>query len=80
MKACRRVRKEKANELVAAVAGIDRNALRGSLAKEKFVQFRATREEKESLKATAAKMNLSVSEYLLRIHSLVAEKLGGKAK
>jgi len=48
-------KKEKANELVAAVAGIDRNALRGSLAKEKFVQFRATREEKESLKATAAK-------------------------
>jgi hypothetical protein len=72
--------KKNTDKLAKAVAEIDADTLRGSLAKGTFVQFRATEEEKKSLKQTADSLDLSVSEYLLKVHSLIAEKLGGKTK
>jgi len=71
-------KKESTDKLTAAVAGIDTEALRGSLAKDQFVQFRATKEEKKSLSETADSLNLTVSQYLLTIHSLVEKRLNRK--
>lgn len=70
--------KPKPDKLAATVATIDADALRGTLAKNEFIQFRVTKDEKKSIKETADSLDLSTSEYLLKIHSLVAAKLPGR--
>lgn len=64
----------KPDKLAVTVATIDADALRGTLAKGEFVQFRVTKDEKRSIKEIADSLDLSTSEYLLKLHALVAAK------
>lgn len=67
--------KAKPDKLAVAVASIDAVALRGTLAKDKFIQFRVTKDEKKSIKEAADVLELSVSEYLLKLHALVRVRI-----
>lgn len=62
------------DEAASAVSASD---LRSGGAKTEFVQFRVSREEKESLQRTAKAFGMQVSEYLLRVHFLVSARLKG---
>jgi uncharacterized protein (DUF1778 family) len=48
--------------------------------KSEVIFLRVTSPEKDAVKRAAAALRLSVSEYLLRCHGLVAEKLGKRSK
>jgi hypothetical protein len=61
--------------LEAAAEGIPLADLRGTGRKSTLVQFRVTLAEKASLQRTADALGVSVSEYLLRLHTLVSPKL-----
>lgn len=67
--------KAKPHKLKEAVDAIAPETLRGSLAKSEFIQFRVSEADKKSIKTTAEGLDLSVSEYLLKLHALVTEKL-----
>ena len=62
-------------KLASAVATIDRDALVGTGPKNQFVQFRVSKSEKASLQNTADELGLQVSEYLLKLHELVSQRL-----
>ena len=63
------------DKLAAAAAEITAKDLQGSGPKTEFLQFRVSKKEKESIQRAAASLDLQVSEYLLRLHELVEEKL-----
>ena len=63
------------DKLAAAAIKISADELRGGGPKTEFLQFRVSKKEKESIQRAAAGLDLQVSEYLLRLHELVAEKL-----
>ena len=65
-------------KLAAAAAKITAKDLEGSGPKTEFVQFRVSKVEKESIAATAAALGVQVSEYFLKLHELVSEKLKQK--
>ena len=65
-------------KLTAAAATISAKDLQGSGPKTAFVQFRVSEAEKESIAATAAALGVQVSEYFLKLHELVSEKLKQK--
>jgi hypothetical protein len=67
--------KAKPDKLKEAVDAIAPETLSGSLAKSEFIQFRVSEADKKSIKTTAEGLDLTVSEYLLKLHTLVAEKL-----
>ena len=69
------MKNEITEKLEKAVGKITPEALKGTGTKSEFVQFRVTKAEKESLQETAKGLGLQVSDYLLRLHALVAEKL-----
>lgn len=48
--------------------------------KSQVIFLRVTSREKEAVKQAATALRLSVTEYLLRCHGLVAEKLGKRSK
>ena len=60
-----------------AAGGVEITAkdLQGSGPKTEFLQFRVSKSEKESIQNTAAKLGIQVSEYILKLHELVAEKV-----
>ena len=63
------------DKLAAAAVKISADELRGGGPKTEFLQFRVSKKEKESIQQAAASLDLQVSEYLLRLHELVDEKL-----
>ena len=63
------------DKLAAAAVKISAEELRGGGPKTEFLQFRVSKKEKESIQRAAASLDLQVSEYLLRLHGLVEEKL-----
>ena len=63
------------DKLASAAAKISTDDLRGGGAKTEFLQFRVSKKEKESIQQAAASLDLQVSEYLLRLHELVTDKL-----
>jgi len=63
------------DKLAAAAIKISADELRGDGPKTEFLQFRVSKKEKESIQQAAASLDLQVSEYLLRLHELVEEKL-----
>jgi hypothetical protein len=71
----RRMNKTPKDNLACAVANIKPEALIGSLSKTEFIQFRISKAEKQSVKDTAASLDLTVSEYLLKVHSLILTRL-----
>ena len=67
-----------ANKLATAASKITAKDLQGSGAKTEFLQFRVSKSEKDSVQATAAALGLQVSEYIMKLHELVSEKLNKK--
>lgn len=51
-----------------------------TLTKSETIQLRVTPEEKESIKAAASKLGLTVTDYLVRIGMATAGMLNGKTK
>jgi uncharacterized protein (DUF1778 family) len=48
--------------------------------KQEVIFLRVTAREKEAIKQAAMALRLSITEYLLRCHGLVAEKLNQRGK
>lgn len=72
--------KSKTEKLASAVASIEAAELGQSLRKDDVIQLRVSTADKESVKATALELDLSMTDYLLTIHRLVSEKIRkGKA-
>lgn len=67
--------KSASDKLADALGSIDIEELRGSLGKTAFISFRVTEGEKKSLKQAADSLDLTISEYLLKIHTVIAAKL-----
>ena len=67
-----------ANKLATAASKITAKDLQGSGAKTEFLQFRVSKSEKDSVQSTAAALGLQVSEYIMKLHELVSEKLNKK--
>jgi hypothetical protein len=63
------------DKLAAAAAEITPKDLQGSGPKTEFLQFRVSKSEKESIQNTASKLGIQVSEYLLKLHELVSQRL-----
>ena len=62
-------------KLVTAVSNVSRKDLAGSGPKTEFLQFRVSKAEKESIQNTATKLGIQVSEYILKLHEIVTEKI-----
>lgn len=62
-------------KLAAVAAEITAKDLQGSGPKTEFLQFRVSKSEKESIQNTASKLGIQVSEYLLKLHELVSQRL-----
>ena len=62
----------------AALADVTAGAIRKPATKTAQINLRATPEEKASLEATAAKLGLTVSEYIFALHEYAAERIGRK--
>jgi hypothetical protein len=66
---------KESNSLERLVESVDGKSLGGDLSKTEFIQFRVTAKEKADIRRTAKHLHLTVSEYLLRMHTLVTQKL-----
>ena len=62
-------------KLAAVAVKISADELRGGGPKTEFLQFRVSKSEKESIQNTASKLGIQVSEYLLKLHELVSQRL-----
>ena len=65
----------KLNELAGIMKDIPPAKVRTALVKTDAIYIRVTAADKESIKKTAGKLRLSVSEYLTQLHNLVKDKL-----
>lgn len=65
----------KLDELATVAAGIDPARLRMALKKDTTITFRLSELDKESMQATAARLGLTVTEYLTRLNAIAADKL-----
>ena len=50
--------------------------VQATLPKSETIHLRVTRAEKAAIRATAGALHLSITEYLLKCHSVVAGKIG----
>lgn len=62
-------------KLEAAAAGISPADISFSGRKTSLVQFRLSEADKASIQRTADRLGVSVSEYLLELHKLMANRL-----
>lgn len=63
----------KINELAGIVKDIPPAKIRTALVKDNAIYIRVTAADKESIKKTAKRLRLSVSEYLTSLHNLVKD-------
>lgn len=50
--------------------------IQATLPKAETVHLRVTKTEKAAIRATAGELRLSITEYLLKCHAVVAAKIG----
>jgi hypothetical protein len=65
-------------KLEAAAAGISPAEISGTGRKTALVQFRLSEADKASIQRTADTLGVSVSQYLLAVHNLVAPRVNGE--
>lgn len=70
--------KQKLDQLAAIMKGIPPDRLRSVLVKEETVQIRVSATEKADMQRAAKACNLTLTDYLCRLHAIAAQKLAGK--
>lgn len=68
------------DRLADLVKGIAPERLEKALRKNRLLTMRLTEADHEDIKRTAAKLGLTVTDYLLRLHYLTLERLNERPK
>jgi mobilization protein NikA len=71
-------RERNPGELEQALRGVRADKLRSVLTKDARIEIRVTSPEKAEMERAAKACNLTVTEYLTRLHHIAAERLGVK--
>ena len=73
-------KKQKLDRLATILKDVSPDRLRSALVKEDTVQIRVSSTEKADMQRVAKACNLTLTDYLGRLHAFAAEKLAGKEK
>lgn len=71
-------RKEKLDRLATIMKDVPPDRLRSALVKEDTVQIRVSATEKADMQRVAKECNLTLTDYLCRLHAIAAHKLDRK--
>lgn len=66
--------RKKLDDLAVRMRGVDPARIHGALRKTERLNVRATPTEKAGIAAAAERYNLTISEYLLRLHELAEQR------
>ena len=68
------------DRLADLVKGIPAERLEKALRKNRLLTMRLSEADHEDIKRTAAKLGLTVTDYLLRLHYLASERLNERSR
>ena len=71
-------RKENLDRMATIMKDVPPDRLRSALAKEGTIQIRVSATEKAEMQRVAKTCNLTLTDYLCRLHAVAAQKLAGK--
>ncbi len=72
-------KREKPDKLSRTMNGIKGSKLKASLTKDARIEMRVSTPEKAEIGKAAKACNLTVTEYLTRLHRIASERMGRKA-
>ena len=68
------------DRLAAALSSVSRSDLRRALLKDTPITFRATKQERDDMHRVATACGLTLTDYLIRLHSFASEQLCAETK